>query len=122
MSQWFPPYNAALDFFAACNRYTPGSDSGALFRLQAALPFMAESAWFEANAWKKVADRVAVDLGGGLKPEMAQTFADIYRLKAKAAELAADLPAAFLKIHADDVRRAGTRGAHTANVPVGGRI
>ncbi len=122
MSTWFPPRNSAADFWAACAKYTPGTDSGALFRLQAALPAMAEAAWYEANGWRLVAQRCQDDLQGGLKPEMAQVLADIYRLKAKAAQLATGLPAAFLRIHAEDVRRAQTRGAHTANVPVGGRI
>ncbi len=122
MSSWFPPRNAAADFYAACVRYTPGTDSGALFRLQAALPEMVEACWLYANGWRMVSNRIAQDLQGGLKPEMAQVFADIYKLTAKAAELANGLPKAFLRIHADDVRRAQTRGGHTANVPVGGRV
>ncbi len=122
MASWFPPHNAAVDFFAACCKYTPGDDDGALFRLQAALPQMVETCWYYANGWRQIAGRVQADLKGGLKPEMAQVFADIFKLSAKAAMLAQGLPDAFLKIHSEDVRRFNTRGAHTANVPASGRV
>lgn len=122
MSSWFPPRDIASDFFNACVKYTPGTDSAALFRLQAALPAMAEATWFVANGWRYVANRCQTDLRGGLKPEMAKVLADIYGLHAKAADLASGLPAAFLRIEADAVRRANTPGAHTANVPVNGRL
>lgn len=122
MADYFWPRSAAVDFNALCAKWSPGTGSAALFYFQASLPGMAESAWMVAAGWNQVAVRSAAHLSGGLKPEMARVLADIYQLSAKAAQLAGTLQSQFLKIHAEDVRRAETRGAHTANVPVGGRI
>lgn len=115
----FPPREAAMDFYAAAYKYTPGTHSGALWNLQFALPAMGEACWMIANGWRQMIHHIQGDLQGGLKPEVIQVMSDIYRLQAKAAQLASDLPATFAKIHAEDIRRAQTRGAHTANVPVG---
>lgn len=119
---YFFPRNPAVDFHAMCAKWTPGSGSGALFYFQAALPEIAESAWLIAAGWNQIAQNSERDLQGGLKPEMSAVLADIYQLSAKAAQLAQTLPAEFLKIHEADVQRAETKGSHTANVPVGGRI
>ena len=112
----FPPYAGANEFFSACKLWSPGSDTGAVWELQAALPFMAESMMDIANGWSVMVGRAEADLQGGLHPYMRSALTEVWKALKAAAASADQLQGAFAVAYADAIARQNTRGGQTLNV------
>lgn len=116
MTAAFPPAAYAYDFYAAAGKFTPGSDSGAVWRLEAALPLVADSIHLFGNGFTKFVSNCQDDLQGGLKPHMRAALTEVFKPLKDACAAADGLVPAFKKAYADDLARQATRGGHTTNV------
>lgn len=114
--QAFPPYVGAVDFYQLALKWTPGSDSGAVWNLEAALPLVKESVYLFANGFAKFVEHCQEDLQGGLKPHMQSSLTEVWVALKGAASAAQGLETAFNRAYADDIARKNIRGGHTTNV------
>lgn len=118
----FPAWGKAEEYGKALARWRPSNNtvggSGALFKYQDALPYMAKGQWMIANGWYEAMKNVGEALRGGLDPAMSGAMTHIYRSFSSAASELDTLHQSFFRLHADDTERRQRPGANTANVPV----
>lgn len=112
----FPPYNAAADFYGACLKWTPGSDSGSVENLKLALPRMRDAIYLLTNGYAKVIANCEQDLQGGLEPQMRGALGEVWQPLHAAALAAGKLEAAYHQAYASREALKNVRGGHTANV------
>lgn len=118
MSRLFPPHAAAADFFNACVKWSPERDgtAGAIWSLEAALPYMAGSVAMVANGWSNMVYQLETNLQGGLKPGMRSAMSEVFNPLQVAAVKAQELPTTFAKVYATDIARRQTVGGQHTNV------
>jgi hypothetical protein len=112
----FPAVNSSVEVFAAMATWSPGSQSGAIWNLQAAIPGMGDSINCIANGWGRMVVNSAQDLGSGLRPEVLNNLNEVYNLLCAAANAAANLGPAFTRAYAVEEARKQTVGGQTTNV------
>ena len=115
----FTPVDASIDLRHACEKWRPGTGSGALGVFRDALPQMAEMVENWAASFYAIMHNAHADLMRTLDINFVHVTAEIYKLLWKAAQLGLELPNQFDNIHADYVSRRATAGAHTSNVGAG---
>ena len=116
MTAAFPAYAAAVDFYAAASKWSPGSQSGAIWNLEAALPLVRDSVFALANGYSTFTRNCERDLEGGLHPHMRGALAEVWNGLRAASLAAGALPKAFNDSYADRIAVRNVRGGQTTNV------
>jgi hypothetical protein len=118
MSALFPPYNAAVDFFGSCAKWTPvpGNLDKSIWNFYDALPLITESIALINNGFGQVIGNANRDLRGGLDPSMVAAMMEVYTPLAAAAVKATELLPTFVRIYADALARRSTVGGSAVNV------
>lgn len=114
-NQAFPAFHHALDFQNLCAKWCPTDVNGAIWDVQAALPYVKSSVWAFTNGYSNWVTQCELTLQGGLKPAMQQALGEVYTSLVAASQKAATLERTFVKVYADDINRANTRGGRTLN-------
>lgn len=112
----FPPLSGIVDFYAAAQKWSPGSDDGAIWRLQAALPLMEQAMLDVTNGWSVIVKHAEEDLQGGLRPHMRGALAQVWVGLRAAAASAGELKEAFNVAYDADIARQNTKGGNVLNV------
>jgi len=115
MTTAFPPFGHAVDFQAACSKWSPQDTNGAIWDVQAALPYVKSSIWAMVNGYSAWVTQCEQSLQGGLKAGMRQALGEVYTPLVTASQKAGDLERVFARVYADDLARVNTRGAKTLN-------
>lgn len=115
-NQAFPPFAHAVDFQAACSKWSPQDQNGAIWDVMDALPHVKASIWAFANGYSAWVTQCEQTLQGGLKPAMRQALGEVYSPLVVASQKAQALEPTFARAYADDLNRLQTRGARTLNV------
>lgn len=116
VSAAYPGYAHAVDFFASAAKWSPGSHSGAIWELEAALPLMRDSIYSVTNGYAKTVANCERDLQGGLHAHMRGALADVWNGLHGASQAAGRLPKAFNDAYADRIAVRNVRGGQTTNV------
>ena len=118
MSRLFPPAHAAIDFYAACGKWSPLGDDGkpSVWTLYYALPEISTAINLVANGYTDLCASAEATLEGGLEPSMKNALSKVRTHLVHACTAAQDLKPTFVKAYADDFARANVRGGASRNV------
>lgn len=112
----FPPYAGAIDFYAQACKWSPGSESGSIWNLEAALPLLRDSIYSITNGYSKLVANTENDLTGGLHPHMRSALTEVFVGLLSASKAAGELEKAFNVSYAEAIARRNIKGGHTVNV------
>jgi hypothetical protein len=117
-SSVFPPYNTAVDLYAACCKFQPVGPNGkpSIWPLHDALPALVETVYMFTNGYSKIVANCEQTLAGGLHPAMRSAMAEVWSAMVVASRAVEQLQPTFTRVYAEAIARANTRGRESENV------